>query len=80
MSDSPSTEGINVITNFVCIIMIGFRSSGIFLFPMWKAITAELKKLIEEKAYGPEHVFDKEGTCLNRKKIFLCAVISKDQK
>lgn len=46
---------------------------------MGKAITAELKKLIEEKAYEPEHIFDKEGTCLNRKKMSLCAVISKDE-
>lgn len=51
-----------------------------FFFQCERQLTAELKKLIEEKAYGPEHVFDKEGTCLNRKKIFLCAVISKDQK
>lgn len=46
---------------------------------MGKAVTAELKKLIEEKAYGPEHIFEIEGTCLNRKKMSWCAIISKDE-
>lgn len=45
---------------------------------MGKALTAELNKLTEEKAYGPERISDKQGTCLKRKKIPLCAIISKD--
>ena len=47
---------------------------------MGKAVTAELKKLIEEKACGPEHIFDEEGTCLNRKKMLSYAVFSKEEK
>lgn len=46
---------------------------------MGKAVTAELKKLIEEKACGPEHIFD-EGTCLNRKKRLSYAIFSKEEK
>lgn len=38
---------------------------------MGKAVTTGLKELTEEKAYGPEHILDKEGTSLNRKKMAL---------
>lgn len=64
------------------IVMVQFRSLSIFFLECEekKAVNSWAKKLIEEKACEPEYVSDEKGTCLNRKKMPLYAIISKDEK